>query len=547
MTVSAQAADERTLYLYYTHTRETAQITFKRNGRYVPEALQQLNVFLRDWRRSEPANMDPALFDLLWEVYQQTGSNQPIHIVSAYRAPATNAMLRASSSGVAENSQHMAGKAIDFYIPGVPISRIRDIGMVMQVGGVGYYPNSNSPFVHLDTGSVRAWPRMTTAQLRNLFPDGRTLHIGSDGTVLSQEGRRVAQAEWNSCHRIPCNAGPSLVPGATQVASTGGGGRGRTLMDVFFGNNNNDTAAQAPAPAPQPAPAPTPAPAPAAQPAPVQVAAAQPSPAPAPAAPVEAPIPPARPDAMVAVASAAPIPFQVIDADDIAPPPATEMAEAQVVQAALEAPTPLARPETLVAQAGTAAQASTTAQAGTAAQAIAALDGLPLSRPDFDEGTVLAAYAQPGAGAEAEIDDQLLTAAIPAQAASVPATSSTPGLTAEGLRAASIDPSAGLEAFAALFQGPIDAAPQGADHAAAIANAAEALAIPEGALFAPDLAAGTDMLLAAAPISGEGFGAMMAPDAGVAPTQPTQVAFSAEALAALPRFGTEDTIWVRLR
>src|SRR5690606_32723587 len=147
----------------------------------------------------------------------------------------------------------------------------------------------------------------------------------------------------------------------------------------------------------------------------------------------------------------------------------------------------------------------------------------------------------------AEIDDQLLTAAIPVQAASVPATSSTPGLTAEGLRAASIDPSAGLEAFAALFQGPIDEAPQGADHAAAIANAAEALAIPEGALFAPDLAAGTDMLLAAAPISGEGFGAMMAPEAGAAPAQPTQVAFSAEALAALPRFGTEDTIWVRLR
>src|SRR5690606_32938666 len=140
----------------------------------------------------------------------------------------TNAMLRASSSGVAEESLHMQGKAIDVYIPGVPISRIRDIGMVMQVGGVGDYPSSNSPFVHLDTGAVRAGPRMTTAQLRNLFPDGRALHIGSDGTVLPQEGRRVAQAEWNSCHRIPCNAGPSPGPGPTPVAATAGGRPGRT-------------------------------------------------------------------------------------------------------------------------------------------------------------------------------------------------------------------------------------------------------------------------------------------------------------------------------
>lgn len=84
-TAPAMASGDRSLYLFYTHTNETARITFKRNGRFVQEGLNQLNVFLRDWRRNEPANMDPNLFDLLWEVYQATGSSQPIHIVSAYR------------------------------------------------------------------------------------------------------------------------------------------------------------------------------------------------------------------------------------------------------------------------------------------------------------------------------------------------------------------------------------------------------------------------------------------------------------------------------
>ena len=160
----AQAANEREIYLYYTHTKETIRIVYKRDGRFIQSALQTLNVFLRDWRRNEPANMDPALFDLLWEVYQETRATQPIHIVSAYRSPQTNAMLAANSSGVADNSQHMKGKAIDFFIPGVPISTLRAAGMRKQIGGVGYYPTSGSPFVHLDTGSVRAWPRRTSAR-----------------------------------------------------------------------------------------------------------------------------------------------------------------------------------------------------------------------------------------------------------------------------------------------------------------------------------------------------------------------------------------------
>ena len=94
---SAQAAGgTRTLYLYYTHTKETGKFTFRKNGNYDQKVLSELNVFLRDWRRDEPTKMDPALFDLIWEVYQEVGATNPIYIVSAYRAPETNEMLRSN-------------------------------------------------------------------------------------------------------------------------------------------------------------------------------------------------------------------------------------------------------------------------------------------------------------------------------------------------------------------------------------------------------------------------------------------------------------------
>lgn len=272
-TTGAAAASERALYLYYTHTKETARIVFKRNGQYVQSGLSELNVFLRDWRRNEPARMDPRLFDLVWEVYQEVGASQPINVVSAYRSPQTNAMLAKTSAGVADNSQHMRGTAMDFFIPGVPLAKLRAVAMRKQFGGVGYYPTSGSPFVHLDVGSVRAWPRMTRAQLKEIFPDGRTMHLPTDGKPLSQEGYQIAMAEWKQCHRYPCDGGSS----GTRVAE---GGSGKSLMDMFFGGGNNQRPAAAPAAA---APAP----------APVQVA----SVAPEATTPVAAPMPAMRPAA----------------------------------------------------------------------------------------------------------------------------------------------------------------------------------------------------------------------------------------------------------
>ncbi|WP_349628369.1 DUF882 domain-containing protein [Bradyrhizobium liaoningense] len=190
---AAALNETKTLSFHHTHSGEDLTVTFKRDGRYDEAALKQLNHFLRDWRTQDETVMDRRLFDILWEVYRDVDGKQPIQIISSYRSPATNAMLRRRSSGVARASQHMLGHAMDFYIPGVPLEQIRFAGLRLQRGGVGFYPTSGSPFVHLDTGSVRHWPRMTHDQLARVFPDGKTVHLPTDGVPL--KNYELAKAE----------------------------------------------------------------------------------------------------------------------------------------------------------------------------------------------------------------------------------------------------------------------------------------------------------------------------------------------------------------
>ena len=185
--------DTRTLTFHHTHSDEDLTVTFKRNGRYDEAALKKLNHLLRDWRSQDETTMDRRLFDIVWEVYRDVDGKQPIQIISAYRSPATNAMLRRRSSGVARHSQHMQGHAMDFFIPGVALEQIRFAGLRLQRGGVGFYPTSGSPFVHLDVGSIRHWPRMSHDQLARVFPDGRTVHVPSDGKPL--KGYELAMAD----------------------------------------------------------------------------------------------------------------------------------------------------------------------------------------------------------------------------------------------------------------------------------------------------------------------------------------------------------------
>ena len=199
--VSLQSAvaegDTRTVTFHHLHTGEDITVTYMRDGRYDEAALKKLNWFMRDWRKGEQTQMDPRLLDVLWQVYREVDATKPIEVVCGYRSPKTNAMLRGRSkaSGVAEFSQHTLGKAMDFFIPGVPLAKLREIGFRLQRGGVGFYPHSGSPFVHLDVGTIRAWPRMTYAQLEKVFPDGRTVHVASDGRVLRHYAEALADVE----------------------------------------------------------------------------------------------------------------------------------------------------------------------------------------------------------------------------------------------------------------------------------------------------------------------------------------------------------------
>jgi uncharacterized protein YcbK (DUF882 family) len=195
MQTAVANGDTRTLSFRNAHTGEELTVTFKRNGRYDEAALKQLNWFMRDWRKEQQVEMDPQLFDLVWETNRAVGGTQAIEVICGYRSPETNAMLRARSNGVADNSNHTRGLALDFYIPGVPLEKIREVSLRLQRGGVGFYPSSGSPFVHLDTGSIRHWPRMTYDQLAKVFPDGRTVHLPSNGQPLPGYELALADAE----------------------------------------------------------------------------------------------------------------------------------------------------------------------------------------------------------------------------------------------------------------------------------------------------------------------------------------------------------------
>ena len=224
--------------MHYTHTGKNAKITFKKNGRYLKSGLREANKFLADWRTKEQIKIDPRLLDTVWEVYQKSGSNKPIHVVSSYRSPKTNAMLRKTRGGQAKKSQHMVGRAMDFYIPGQSAAKMRALGLQAQSGGVGYYPKSG--FVHLDTGNVRHWPRMSRKQLVKVFPKGGTLHVPTDGKPLP--GYKTAQADYK---RRMASGGATALKG---VRGRSGGGGGGNILTALFRGGDDDAAAVEDAP-----------------------------------------------------------------------------------------------------------------------------------------------------------------------------------------------------------------------------------------------------------------------------------------------------------
>ena len=152
---SLDLTSARTLSLVNVNTDEALTVTYWSDGAYRRDALDKLNHFLRDSREGAETEMDPLLFDVLWHTQMHVGFSGPVEVLSAYRSPTTNAWLASVSRGVASDSQHMNGNAMDISMPGVPVLKVRQVARSLGMGGVGFYPRSG--FVHIDTGPVRYW------------------------------------------------------------------------------------------------------------------------------------------------------------------------------------------------------------------------------------------------------------------------------------------------------------------------------------------------------------------------------------------------------
>jgi uncharacterized protein YcbK (DUF882 family) len=205
--------ETRTISLYHQHTKESLTVTYMQNGRYVPSAMKKLNRFFRDWRRNEVTTIDPRTIDVVWEMHADLGSKRPIHIVSGYRSPKTNAFLKRIGRKVAKKSQHMKGKAIDFFFPDVPTAKIRDSAVARRVGGVGYYRSAGGPtgFIHADSGNVRTWgPGMKGSQLASHVRNGKK-------TI----GKRFGKRTWAETLTASADTGEEKKSGGLFALLTG--------------------------------------------------------------------------------------------------------------------------------------------------------------------------------------------------------------------------------------------------------------------------------------------------------------------------------------
>lgn len=153
--VWARNPERRSLSLIHTHTGETLSTVYFENNQYIATELSRINWLLRDFRTGDVHPIDPAVLDILADLRALAGRDEPYEVISGYRSPKTNAELRRRSSGVAEHSLHLEGRAIDVRLPGFPTERLHGLALGMQRGGVGFYPRSD--FIHLDNGRVRQW------------------------------------------------------------------------------------------------------------------------------------------------------------------------------------------------------------------------------------------------------------------------------------------------------------------------------------------------------------------------------------------------------
>jgi uncharacterized protein YcbK (DUF882 family) len=423
--------DTRTIVLSNQHTSESGSFTFMVNGLYDQAALDKLNWFCRDWRLNEPTKMDPHLFDIIWEVYRESGSTQPIDVLSGYRSPQTNAMLRRRSRQVAEHSQHMQGKAIDAHFVDVGTGRIRDIAMRMQAGGVGFYPTGMTPWVHIDSGSVRYWPRMSRDALTRLFPDGKTVFIPADGQPMPgyEQARAEIEARGGEVQVASGGGIGGLFSwlfghaGGADDAEEGGGGEATTAMaatgsgrggrnmgsqpQVEVADVGPEAVARAKRDLPTgPAYASAPEPAPAAKPeapasAPEAVASAAEPAAPAPPVKPQAVAAPQQPDVASDASTDEP---PSAGAKIFAPLPPRRPPELDLAQALADAPMPPVRPADLILAAADGSGAAFAPPSNKGSGAAAALGTLPQVITSGVDRTPTGALAL-AEGLSAPIDD----------------------------------------------------------------------------------------------------------------------------------------------
>jgi uncharacterized protein YcbK (DUF882 family) len=148
-------ATPRRLKFYNLHTSEQLDVVYYEKGRYIPQALAEINYILRDYRQNVVKPISPALLDLVVAIRRRLHTDAEVAIISGYRTPETNAMLAARSDGVAHHSLHIDGLALDWRVPGRTLEQLHRVALAMRGGGVGYYPASD--FVHTDVGRVRYW------------------------------------------------------------------------------------------------------------------------------------------------------------------------------------------------------------------------------------------------------------------------------------------------------------------------------------------------------------------------------------------------------
>ncbi|MCA0961048.1 YcbK family protein [Salipiger bermudensis] len=149
------AGDIRRIKMYSGRTGEKIDMIYWIEGQYIPESLKQINYFMRDWRSNDVTNIDPRTIDIMTAAHNLLETDEPYMLISGYRCPKTNAMLRARSSGVAKNSRHLLGEAADLHLKSRSVNQMASAASACKAGGVGRYTSSS--FVHMDCGPVRTW------------------------------------------------------------------------------------------------------------------------------------------------------------------------------------------------------------------------------------------------------------------------------------------------------------------------------------------------------------------------------------------------------